>query len=333
MHTRTRYFVVASLLVLTVGLGTGLVAYYVGFPTNAFAPEAGPAELQFVPANATLVAFANVSDVMASDLRQKLLPMVPNQGQGHRELQEQTGINPETDIDRVVAALAPAPGADTLGSGIVLARGRFDEVKIEALMREHGATVENYQGRRLILAPASPQHNLSLAFVESGLVALGSTALIRAAIDLKAHSDNSTGSQENITGNQEMMDLIGEIDDGHAWVAGRFDALRTQARLPQEVLSQLPPITWFTASAHLNGGIRGVMRAETTTEEAATSLRDVARGFLALAKLQASSRPEFKVALDALQLGGTGKTVAISFDVPAQLFDMLGARQLPAPVQ
>ena len=36
MTTKTRYFVVVSLLVLGVGFGTGLVAYYVGFPAGAF---------------------------------------------------------------------------------------------------------------------------------------------------------------------------------------------------------------------------------------------------------------------------------------------------------
>ena len=32
--------------------------------------------------------------------------------------------------------------ATAKGAGMVLARGRFDQVKIEALMREHGAQVE-----------------------------------------------------------------------------------------------------------------------------------------------------------------------------------------------
>jgi hypothetical protein len=317
MNTRTRYFVIASLLVLTVGLGSGLVAYYVGFPTNAFAPAAGPAELQFVPSDASLVAFANVHEVMVSDLRQRLVPVLPDHGNGQRELFNQTGINIETDIDRVVACLAPAADGGGYGNGMVLARGRFDEVKIEALMREHGAAVEDYKGRRLILGPTDGgPHRMSLAFVESGLVALGSTDLVRRAIDLR-------GGGDNLTTNGEMMDLVGEIDDGHVWAAGRFDALRQQARLPQEVVSQLPPITWFTASGHVNGGIRAVLRAQTVDEESANSLRDVARGFLALAKLQAGSRAELKTALNSLQLGGTGRTVALSFEVPAEIFDLI----------
>jgi hypothetical protein len=321
MSTRTRYFVLASLLVTTVGLGTGLIAYYVGFPTSAFAPSGGPDELRFVPRHASLVAYANVQEVMASELRRSLLPMLPDQGEGQRELLRQTGINIETDIDRVVACLAPTSDGQGLGAGMVLARGRFNEVKIEALMREHGASVEDYRGRRLILGPAQVRTHggLSVAFVESGLIALGSTALVRQAIDLR-----ETG--ENLTANGEMMDLVGEIDDGHVWAAGRFDVLRQQARLPQEVLSQLPPITWFTASGHLNGGIRGVLRAEAADEASANSLRDVARGFLALGKLQAGSRAELRTALDSLQLGGTGKTVALSFEVPAGLVNILGSR-------
>ena len=45
MTTKTRYFVIASLLVLGVGLGTGLVAYYVGFPAGAPTRAGGPEEL------------------------------------------------------------------------------------------------------------------------------------------------------------------------------------------------------------------------------------------------------------------------------------------------
>jgi hypothetical protein len=71
MTTRTRYFLVGSLLTLTIGLGVGLVAYSLGFSTSAFTRQGGPDELQFVPANATLVAYADVRDIMTSELRQR----------------------------------------------------------------------------------------------------------------------------------------------------------------------------------------------------------------------------------------------------------------------
>src|SRR5262249_25438730 len=149
MMARTRYFVVASLLVLGVGVGTGLVAYYVGFPAGAFAGRGGPDELQYVPSGAAVIAFANVGEVMASDLRQKLHHALPFEADGQHEFQNRTGINIETDIDRIVGCLTPDNRANEHGSGMVLARGRFDEVRIESLMREHGGHVEEYRGKRL----------------------------------------------------------------------------------------------------------------------------------------------------------------------------------------
>ena len=356
MTTKTRYFVIVSLLVLAVGLGTGLVAYYVGFPASAFANRGGPDELQLIPRDATVIAFANVQDVMASELRQKIRRALPGQENGQRELQEQTGINLETDIDRVVACLHPdRDGAGMPAGGMVLARGRFDETKIEALMREHGAQVEEYKGKRLIVADvaeaarreiekrraagdlvpdatdSSIDHQMgkasfALAFVEPGLVALGSTTLIRSAIDLHQGGANPQNGLQSVTGNDELMNLVRSLDStGNAWAVGRFDALTSQARLPQNVASQLPAITWFSVGVHVNGGIRGVIRAETRDDDAAGNLRDVVRGFMALAKLQAGSKPELQAMMQSLELGGTGKTVALSFTVPAEVFDVIGA--------
>src|SRR5262249_10251115 len=107
MTARTRYFVIASLLVLGVGLGTGLVAYDVGFPAGAFQRAGGPEELQLIPRDATVIAYANVRDVMASELRQKLRAAIPMPEQGQQEFEEKTGINIETDIDRIVGCVHP----------------------------------------------------------------------------------------------------------------------------------------------------------------------------------------------------------------------------------
>jgi len=340
MTTRTRYFVIVSVLVLGVGLGTGLVAYYVGFPAGALGRQGGPEELAYVPRDAAAIAFANVHEIMTSELRQKLHRALPMQENGQQELQNQTGINLETDVDRVVACLYPdRDGTNTPGAGMVLARGRFDEVKIEALMRDHGAHVENYNGKRLIVADpkdlvdasagdiAAHGHSasLSLSFIEPGLAAIGSTKLIRSAVDLHRAGNNPRTGLESVTGNDALMTLVREMDSGNVWAVGRFDALTAHTRLPEAISSRLPAITWFSASGHINGGIRGVVRAEARDDEAATNLRDVVRGFLALAKMSAGSRPELQLMMQSLELGGTGRTVALSFSVPAEVFDVIGA--------
>jgi len=335
MTTKTRYFVIASLLVLGVGLGTGLVAYYVGFPAGAAQRAGGPEELQYIPHDATVIAFANVQDVMNSQLRQKLLQALPMHEAGQKEFENQTGINIETDIDRIVASLNPDPSnSNTPGQGLVLARGRFDEVKIEALMREHGAEIEQYKTKRMIVVTHTregatadgryPSESFAVSFVEPGFVALGHGSLVRSAIDLHQGGNNPQAGLSSVTGNDELMALVRSLDSGNVWAVGRFDALASRARLPDSVTSRLPAITLFAVSGHINGGLRATVRAEARDDEAANNLRDVVRGFMGLAKMQAGSNPSAQLMMQSLELGGTGKTVALSFTVPAEVFDAVG---------
>ena len=340
MTNKTRYFVIVSLLVLGVGFGTGLVAYYVGFPAGAQGRRGGPADLAFVPRDATVIAFANVQEIMSSELRQKMRRALPMPENGQKELENLTGINIETDVDSVVACMHPEAKSTSIpGAGMVLARGRFAEVKIEALMREHGAHVEDYSGKRLIVVDAKdlaagdidvhPTTNrtttFALSFIEPGLVAIGSTTLIKSAIDLHKAGNNPQAGLESVTGNDDLMNLVKSLDNANAWAVGRFDALSTQAHLPDNVLSQIPAISWFAVSGHVNGGIRGTLRAEARDEASANNLRDVVRGFLALAKMGAGAKPELQAMMQSLELGGTGKTVSLSFAVPAEVFDVIGA--------
>src|SRR6476620_2679071 len=104
MTKKTRYFLAGSAAVLVAGLGTGLVAYYGGGFPSLSASRSGPAELAYVPADASIVAYANVGEVMASQLRQRLKERMPDE-RGQQEFQQATGIDIEKDIQYVVAAV------------------------------------------------------------------------------------------------------------------------------------------------------------------------------------------------------------------------------------
>jgi hypothetical protein len=91
---------------------------------------------------------------------------------------------------------------------------------------------------------------LPLRFLDSGLVAIGSTGMVRQALERPT-------ARENVTDNQELMNLVHGLAPADAWIAGRFDALRGDARLPEGLASQIPAITWFTASAQVDSAIRG----------------------------------------------------------------------------
>ena len=325
MTSRTRYFMGGSAAILVAGLGTGLVAYYGGGFPSLSASRSGPSELSYVPAEAAVVAFTNVREVMDSQLRQRLKLVLP-QEQGQKEFQQQTGIDIETDIDYVVAALTSA--VPNYPNGLVVARGRFNTTLLETLAREHGGVVEEYKGKRLIKCAGDRvddelqgtgtdgrHKTVALAFLEPGLVAIGSEAAIKGSIDaqLSAHS---------ITSNNEMMELIADIDAGNnVWAVGRFDAIANQAKLPAEIASKLPAVKTFAVMTHVDGGLTGSLRAETRDDESAENLRQVVQGLLALGKL--SNDPKALALLNSLQLSGSGKTVKLSFSVPSEVLDMI----------
>jgi hypothetical protein len=326
MTKRTRLFLVISATVLVVGLGTGLLASYMGngLQNVTIFGSDGPPEFAYVPQDVGLVAFANVRDVMGSQLRQKLLELRTNTPDNDQnQFQTETGIDIERDIDTVVAALGVG-GQNNNRAPLVLARGRFDQGRIESVVQQRGGQVETYNGQQL-LTIVEDDHTLALAFVEAGLVAFGGVEDVRRAIDTKR------GTSPNVTSNTELMALVRDMDNGNAWAVGRFDTIARDGRLPQQVASQLPPINWFAASGHINGGVEGLVRAEANTEQAAIDLREVIRGFMALARLQTRQNTELTAMLDSLQLGGEGKTVSLAFSVPPEMLDRIVALRRSQP--
>ena len=324
MTKRTRRFVFVATGILVFGLGTGLLASYMGLQNLVLIGGDGPAELAYVPPDTRVLAFANVRDVMDSELRQKLMQLQPGGNEGADRFRDETGIDIRTDVDQVVAAVAEDAGNDR---PLMLVRGRFDTARIESMLRAKGGVVEDYQGTRLLSHPEEP---FAVAFLQPGLVAVGAAAAVRRAIDTKA-------SGSDVTDNADIMRLVKDIDDGNAWAVARFDAVTGGSNLPPDLANQLPPINWFAASGYVNGGVRGVVHAEARDEAAANNLRDVVRGFVALARMQTSQRAELADLMNSFELGGTGKTVSLGFAVPPEMIDALGAmhaarpRRLPAP--
>jgi hypothetical protein len=302
-----------------LGLGTGLIAYYNGgLPIG---PRAANGDLTFVPADATAVAFADVRAIMASDFRQKLRQVLPT-GEELAKFRDELGVDIERDIDTVTAAYLG--GQSTPESGVVIVRGRFNTAQIETLATQHGAVAEDYKGMRLLSmatgdAPATATHHAvaTVAFLNAGTLALGEASAVKKAIDANASGDD-------VRKNAEMMNLINDVTStGNAWVVGRFDAMTSQAGMPAEIMSHLPPVNLFAASVHVNGGLNGMVRAEARDDKAAEQLRDVVRGALAAGKLITGQNPKMDAMLNSLQITGTGKTVGLTFAVPSELLELL----------
>lgn len=321
MSKRTRYFMFAAIATLVFGLSIGLVAFYNGGLPNLGSAAAGPEQLRYVPGNAVVVAYADVHHIMSSQFRQRLKQLEAGKGEkGQQEFRDETGIDLENDVDNVVAFMTAAEGEGRHGGGAVIVTGRFDQTRIETLITGKGGQVEEYNGgKRLFRFKGKGDESGALTFLAGNQVAVGSFLAVRGAMDV------AEGRGEAIKSNAKMEKLIGEVaPKGNAWVVGRFDALTNQARLPDEVTSRIPPISWFAASGEINGGVAAEMTVETANEDAAKNLAMVIEGLKGLAGLQAGNHAaQMQQALQSFGISQDKNQLTVRFRVPSELLDAL----------
>jgi hypothetical protein len=315
MTKKTRYFIVAAGTVLVVGLGGGLIAYF-AYNRVAGMPAGVPPEMRYVPANASVVAFADVRAVMGSELRRSLMPSVdPESRKGRQMMNDFAGVDLEKQVTRVVAYVepynkAPDPQAQAesdITRVIVLVNVTFDPARIETFIRERAGTMDDYKGRKMFVH-REHGHEAAVGLVGSDLIAMGPADLVRGIIDLSQGS----GLANNITANPEMMALIRDNSGSTAWVVGQFDEIRRRMRLPSGVAQQVPPIRLVSVKANINGGVKATIRAEAGDKAAADQLRDVVRGFISLARLQGGAKPEIEGMLKSIELSGSDSSVRLS---------------------
>jgi hypothetical protein len=311
MSRRVRVFVLVATAVLLVGLGTAGVASYVGLG-QLLGVESSD-EFSYVPTDADLVAFADVRQLMDSEigraLQDRLMP-----ASGSPNPLSQAGIDIRTDVDTMVAAVLSKAGM--AGGPLLIARGRFDFSKIESVVLSRGGDVNQYEGTRVVTLgePA-----LALAFIDVNLVAAGQLDLVKRALDTRAAGSGS------VRDNPEVMRLADRFGDSNAWVISRFDALRERGQVPTGLVGQLPAITWLAAGGRVSDGVSGELHAETRDDQAARDLRDVIRGLLALVHIQAGQSTELAEIVNSIELAGEGTTVSVSFSVPPATIEKLGA--------
>jgi len=313
MKKRTRVFLFAAAGVLVVALAIGLVAW----ATRVSAAGGASEDLAYVPATARMVAYIDVRGLTNSPFHDRLRQLQRSTPAGQDALEAQTGIRIDTDVDGLLfASTAVDVPVERAQGSLLIARGRFDAVRIEGLMRSKGGQVDLYKGKRLVTL-ANGANDGTLVFAEPGLLVFGPQASVRGSLDAKA------GTAAGIASNREFMSLVNDVSQGTAWSVAKLDTASGGTPLPPAVLSQLPPIDWIAASGRVDTGLHGFVRAEARDVQSAESLRDVVQGFLALAKLQGGRDPAYRSMLDSVALSAVGKSVSLTFDVTPAVLDLL----------
>jgi hypothetical protein len=339
MTQKSRFFLIASAVVLLLGVGGGLIAY-LNYKRAASLPAGVPPEVRYIPADAAIVAYGNVRVFMNSDLRRELMPTIETGSRkGRQMMNDFAGIDLEKQVNHVlgyVETLQSAPEASSdsarayeAPNAMALVQGSFDQSRVEQFIRDRGGVIENYNGHSIAVHRNGKDEG-AIGFVRPDLIAVGRASLVRRALDSGSDPGTRNGvSTLDLTSNAELMNLIRDMSGSTAWVVGHFDAVRRGLKLPDTVSSQVPPLRLVSVRADVNGGVKATLRAETGEPAAAEQLREVVRGFIALARLQGGAKPEFDNVLKSIQLSGTDKTVQISVAASPEVMRALAPRARP----
>jgi len=109
--------------------------------------------LALVPENSQFVVGINVVASRNSDLGQYLSTRLNAEAKGLEQLTAETGFDPRRDLYSLVFAGAPGTTGNQHGSGLLLARGTFDQNKIRSAALAKGAVVQTFSGVDLYIQP------------------------------------------------------------------------------------------------------------------------------------------------------------------------------------
>jgi hypothetical protein len=327
--TRSRFVVIASLVVVVLGVLAGVGALWLNPLRAAVGPL--PGEALVLPADARWVLGLDVQRFAASPFYARFAAQPGMKPGSLAELEEKTGLNPARDIDRIVIA---GSGAAKDSPTLALVTGRFDLYKLGRALETQGkAHGSNHEGVTVYAFKEEGPRATAVAFLDGGSLLFGSRDRVEAAVSSR------TRGETPLKGNPTLLRLIEKVRPGSTfWMVGDQSLL---AGLPATVPAPgggegaaltLPALRSLSVTGDLDPQVSLAITGEAADEAAARNLADVVRGFVALASLQAQQKPELLQLASAISVATESNHVLVSVQVPYALIDALqAAAAKPAP--
>ncbi len=344
----SRLVVVLAAVIVAVGLSTALGLRLLSPARAAVGPL--PVEALALPGEANVVGGLHVRRILDSPLYAKYLAdKEKDLPEEVREFQECTGVNPQTDIDRIVAAGWKNESGE--GTGAVVALGRFDVSKISSYIETEakGVTSKKVAGSTMYLLEKESKegdegeaghegeeshegeegeesHGNSrpgaLAFLGDGAIVMGDPSAVETTI-----SNFAAGNGQGLEANAELLGRVGALrSDAALWVVGDATAL---SEAPQAVPGggadgmKIPPLKSLSLTGDFAPAVAIELVGEAADPEAATQLADMLRGLVAMASMQASQKPELKDLATAISVTTEDLLVRVSARFPYELIEFL----------
>jgi hypothetical protein len=321
--TRSRLVVIVSMLVVAGGIVAALGARVVE-PARA---AVGPLPAQALPllTDARFVMGLDVQRFAASGFHKRYATDASARPDAFRELEAKTGLDPERDIDQIYVA-GGAPGA---ARGVALVVGRFDRDRIARAIEteKKDVTWKSHEGTIVYVFGEGSRSPGALAFLDDQSILLGAEKAVVATISLRSGAPAPA--------NGAISELLGRVRPGSTfWMVGDQALLESLPRtMPGGGASSpsiaLPALKSLVVNGDLDPVVALTVTGDALDAAAARSLADIVRGFVGLASLQASQKPELAQLRSAVTVSTEESRVLVNARLPYDLLDALAPRKSP----
>jgi hypothetical protein len=308
-----RYVLAASTLILFGGLSVfGAV---------------DPALLALVPPGAKLVSGIQLDQARSSEFGRYLLNRIDAEDDRFQQLTEATGFDPRRDLNELLFATSGPRSDKTPPTFAVLARGSFDQNRIEAKAKAKGAMVESYQGVHLIINEQTNHHGTAFAFLDGGIAVMADRATLRQMI---------TGRANPTVLDPALQDQVLKVSTGNdAWFASSMPGsylarhLEHETSQPMQHAQALQSILESSGGLHFGNVVEFSFDASTRSPQDAVSLADVLRFGASMVQMQRQNDPRAAIvasAVDKMSITNSGPTLHATFSLTEkELEELVGA--------
>jgi hypothetical protein len=289
------------------------VTLFTSFSGVLFAAD--PMLLNLLPPDAKVVGGVNVEQAKGTQFGQYILNQMQTADAHLQELVALTGFDPRRDVRELLVASNGNPQGHT---GLALARGNFDVVKITGAAAQHGAVTEVY-GNTTIIEDSKQEGGM--AFLNSTTVAAGDLASVKGAIDRQTMAQPLPAA---------ILVKINQWSTSQdAW---GVSAVPPASLVPTDNKAGAPNNPMINAAQSVQqaaGGVKFggnvVFSGEATCDTAqnASTMADLARLMVNIAQMQAGSDPNAAALVKSTTVTTAGNVVNISASLPQDMFIQL----------
>jgi len=280
---------------------------------------ADPQLLNLVMPDAKVLAGVNVENAKGTQFGQYVLNQLQTQDAHMQELVSLTGFDPRRDVRELLVASDGVPQGKT---GLALARGNFDVVKITDAAKLHGAVIEMYNGVNILQGPKKQE--AGIAFLNATTVAAGDIANVKGAIDRW----QMTTPQPLAAAVLVKVNQWSNSQD--AW--GITTVPPASLAPPGAIKAGAPNNPMVNAGQNVQAAAGGVKfganavfsgEAECDTAQNAATLGDMVKLLINLAQMQAGQDPTAQALIKSVTVNAIGNKLEISASLPQDVFQRM----------